>query len=78
MNSYKAPNLIISPKRKKYRRGKGAGALNDESTYTHTHILSHPPPPHKHTSITVSGREGHWDGKRCVFRADLKVNIEFD
>ena len=45
MNSYKAPNLIISPKRKKYRRGTGAGALNDDSTYTHTHILSHPPPP---------------------------------
>ena len=42
MNIYKAPNLIISPKRKVYRRGGGAGALNDESIYTHTytHTLS--------------------------------------
>ena len=47
MNIYKAPNLIISPKRKVYRRGGGAGALNDESIYTHTytHTLSLLPPP---------------------------------
>ena len=38
MNIYKAPNLIISPKRKAYRRGKGGGALNDESIYTHIHL----------------------------------------
>ena len=47
MNIYKAPNLIISPKRKVYRRGGGAGALNDESIDTHiqTHTLSLLPPP---------------------------------
>ena len=46
MNIYKAPNP--SPKRKVYRRGGGAGALNDESIYTHiythTHTLSLSPP----------------------------------
>ena len=86
MNIYKAPNLIISPKRKVYRReGGGAGALNDESIYTHTHSLSLLPPPslspsplYTHTSITVLGREGYWDGKRCVFRADLKANVELE
>ena len=42
MNIYKAPNLIISPKRKVYRRGGGgAGALNDESIYTHIHTHPH-------------------------------------
>ena len=49
MNIYKAPNLIISPKRKVYRRGgggRGAGALNDESIYTHTYSLSLPLPIH--------------------------------
>ena len=59
MNIYKAPNLIVSPKCKVYRRGVGvwgAGALNDESiythTYTHTHTLSLSllPPP---LSLTV-------------------------
>ena len=60
MNIYKAPNLIISPKRKVYRRGGGAGALNDESIYTHTytHTLSlsllTPPPPPPHTHIHLS------------------------
>ena len=41
MNIYKAPNLINSPKRKVWGGG-GAGALNDESIYTHTytHALS--------------------------------------
>ena len=81
MNIYKASNLIISPKRKVYRKERGAGALNDESIYKHTHTLSlslslslsPPPPTYTHTSITVSGREGYWDGKRCVFRADLKA-----
>ena len=67
MNIYKAPNLIISPKRKVYRRGGGAGALNDESIYTHTYTHTHSlsllpppslspipsPPPYAHTSITV-------------------------
>ena len=67
MNIYKAPNLIISPKRKVYRRGAGAGAgaLNNESIYTHTYThtlslssfpplsFSLPPPPCTHTSITV-------------------------
>ena len=43
MNIYKAPNLIISPKRKGIQKGGGgAGALNDESIYTHTHSLSPP------------------------------------
>ena len=83
MNIYKAPNLIISPKRKVYRRGGGAGALNDESIYTHTyaHTLSLSPslsPHNTHTSITVSGREGYWDGKRRVFRADLKANVKLE
>ena len=73
MNIYKAPNLIISPKRKAYRRGGGgARVLNDESIYTHTHTHSLFP------SITVSGREGYWDGKRCVFRADLKADVELE
>ena len=44
MNIYKAPNLIISPKRKVYRRGGGAGALNDESINTRTYTLSLSPP----------------------------------
>ena len=48
MNIYKAPNLIISPKRKVYRRGGGAGALNDEPIYIHTHSLSSLPPPPLH------------------------------
>ena len=41
MNIYKAPNLIISPKRKVYRWGWGWGwgALKDESIYTHTYTL---------------------------------------
>ena len=101
MNIYKAPNLIISPKRKVYRMG-GGGALSNESVYTHTYThtlsLSLLPPPslslslppslpsfsvlslplYTHTSITVSGREGYWDGKRCVFRADLKANVELE
>ena len=52
MNIFKAPNLIISPKRKVYRRG--GGALNDESIYTHTYTLS---PPHLHTYIYHSVRK---------------------
>ena len=90
MNIYKAPNLIISPKRKVYRRGwgytEGGGhSMMNPSTHTHIHILSSsplfllPPPPHyTHASITVSEREGSWDGKRCVFRADLKANVELE
>ena len=56
MNIYKAPNLIISPKRKVYRRcvwgGGEGGALNDESIYTHMLSLSLPslPPSHTHLS----------------------------
>ena len=42
MNIYKAPNLIISPKRKVYRRG--GGTLNDESIYTLSLSLSSLPP----------------------------------
>ena len=62
--------------------GGGAGALNDESIYTHTYTHTHslslslplpPPPPYTHTSIT-----GYWDGKRCVFRANLKANVELE
>ena len=85
MNIYKAPNLIISPKRKVYRGGGGHSTMNP-STHTHTHTLSlslsltHSLslPPFTHTSITVSGREGYWDVKRCVFRADLKANVELE
>ncbi len=66
MNIYKAPNLIVSPKRKVYRRGGGAGALNDESIYTHTHThtlsllpppLSLPPPPHTHIHLSQCKEE---------------------
>ena len=90
MNIYKAPNLIISPKRKVYRRGGGgAGALNDESIYTHTYThtlslsppspsLSPSPPPYTHTSVTVSGKEGYRDGKRCAFRENSKADVELE
>ena len=69
MNIYKAPNLIISPERKVYRRGGGAGALNDKSIYTHTYThtlslsisllppLSLPLPPPIHTYIYHSVRK---------------------
>ncbi len=68
MNIYKAPNLIISPKRKVYRRGGGAGALNDESIYTHTYThtlslsppspsLSPSPPPHTHIHLSQCKEE---------------------
>ena len=79
MNIYKAPNLIISPKRKVYRRVRGHSTMN-QSTHTHIHSFSLSPSPHPpiHTSFTVSGREGYWDGKRCVFRADLKANVQFE
>ena len=40
--------------------------------------LSPFPPPFTHTSITVSGREGYRDGKRCVFRADFKADVELE
>ena len=71
MNIYKAPNLIISPKRKVYRKGgggpRGAGAVIDESIYTHTHThtlspslpplsASPSPLPYTHTSITGTGK----------------------
>ena len=61
MNIYKAPNLIVSPKCKVYRRGVGvwgAGALNDESIYTHIHSLSLSLPlPPIHTYIYHSVRK---------------------
>ena len=78
MNIYKAPNLIISPKRKVYRKGGGGHLTMNPSTHTYSHSLSPPLRPYTHTSITVSGREGYWDGKRCVFRADLKANVELE
>ena len=68
MNIYKAPILIISPKRKVYRRGGGAGALNDESIHTHIHthtlsLSSLPPlsfslslPPYTHNYHSVKKR----------------------
>ena len=92
MNIYKAPNLIISPKSKVYRRlGRRHSTINP-STHTRIHTFSlslsltlpfplYPLPPpntHSHTPITVSGREGYWDGKRCVFSADLKANVELE
>ena len=44
-------------------------------THTHKHIHTHTHTPHTHTHThthtQLSGREGYWDGKRCVFRADL-------
>ena len=73
MNIYKAPNLIISPKRKVYRSGGAGegGALNDESIYTHiyTHTLSlsslplslslslRSPPPHTHIHLSQCKEE---------------------
>ena len=39
MNIYKAPNLIISPKRKVYRRG-GEWGHSMMNPSTHTHSLS--------------------------------------
>ena len=65
MNIYKAPNLLISPKRKVYRRGGGggAGSLNDESIYTHTHTLSlslsslPPLPPGTHIHLSQCKEE---------------------
>ena len=44
MNMYKAPNLIIRPKRKVYRRGWGVGeqghSTMNPSTHTYTHTLA--------------------------------------
>ena len=41
MNIYKAPNQIISSKRKVYRRGRERGhSTMNPSTHTHTHTLS--------------------------------------
>ena len=104
MNIYRAPSLVISPKRKLYRRW-GERGINDKviyihiyvislyhsvslspsfllslsHTHTHAHIHTHTHAhTHTHTSITVSGREGYWDGKRCVCRADLKADVELD
>ena len=68
MNIYKVANLIISPKRKVYRKGGGGlGALNDESIYTHiyTHTLSlslplslsPSPPPHTHIHLSQCKEE---------------------
>ena len=70
MNIYKPPNLIISPKRKVYRRegAGGTGALKDESIYTHTytHTLSSlslslslflPPLPHTHIHLSQCQEE---------------------
>ena len=62
MNIYKAPNLIISPERKVYRRG--GGVLNDESIYIHKHCLSIslplslslPPPLHTYIYHSVGKR----------------------
>ena len=44
-------------------------------THTHTHAHTH---THKHTHTQLSGREGYWDRKRCIFRADLKANVELE
>ena len=77
MNIYKAPNLIISPK----HNVKGGGGINDGSIYTHTYSpsfslsLTHIH-TNTHLSITVSGPEGYWARTRCIFRADLKADVE--
>ena len=36
---------------------------NTHATYARTHTHTH-----THTSVTVSRREGYWDGKRCEVR----------
>ena len=57
MNIYKAPNQIISSKRKVYRRGRERGhSTMNPSTHTHIHTHTHTlslsllPPP---LSLTV-------------------------
>ena len=59
---------------------KVGGGVNDESIYTHTHTLSLSHTHiHTHTQpITVSEREGYWEGKRCVLRADLNADVELE
>ena len=56
MSIYKAPNQIISPKRKVYRReGAGVtGALKDESIYTHTYTHTLSLLPHPSLSLPLS------------------------
>ena len=51
-------------------------------THTHTHTHTHQHHHHhkyarrKMSTKNLSGREGYWGGKRCVFRADLKADID--
>ena len=89
MNSYKAPNLIIIPKRKVYRRrGRGHSTMNSSThTHTHTHSLSPPlllplplpPLPPIHTYIYHSVRKRRLLGReKCVFRANLKAIVELE
>ena len=47
------------------------------NAFTHTYTLSLSL-SHTHTSIRKSVREGYWDGKRCVFRPDLKADVELE
>ena len=80
MNIYKAPNLIISPKRKVYRKGgggeRGHSTMN-QSTHTHTHTLSLslplpplslPLPPPIHTYIYHCVRK-----KRLLGRKKMRL-----
>ena len=55
--------------------GGGESIMNPFRLHAHIHSLSH---TETHTSTTVSGREGYWDGKRCIFRADLKADVELE
>ena len=53
MNIYKAPNPIISPKPKVYRRGAGRGGGGGTQRWIHLHTHIHSlstPPPHIHLS----------------------------
>ena len=70
-------SLTLSARYTEGGRERGHSTMNPS---THTYSLSlppslSPPPPCTHTSITVSGRKGYWDGKRCVFRADISRTI---
>ena len=67
MNIYEAPILIISPRCKVYRKKLGGGEEQSDQSTINSHT-------HAHTLLL--GREGNWDGKKCITRADLKADVE--
>ena len=76
MNIYEVPNLISSPERKVYGGEGGWQLMMNHFTHTHTHTHTR---KHTHTHThNMSGREGYWDGKRYIFRASLKADVELE